>query len=443
MGIKARSAAHRFALLGALTMIIGLGAASAASATQVPVWTQNGTHTPFGTEVAFSGSSATGMNIQWTQSGLHFWVGCQALSTSGKIEDSAYGKAGTLKPNTPLEAGTFKACGLIEVGDQTANNNTTCSVPKEIPFKYTSGALTNTPYSTGGLKLSGLEIDFQINGCPQHTYDNLTWHFWGNLTGNEGQGAFPGEILFPEGTPIAVNAGGSAASIDFGMRIPDAAETPIKIGEEEVVAPHNPGHHYWYTGGAQRKGEGAQALVAAGSPLAIKGSGNTMSIEGSLSGIKTQVSCNGGTTTGSVENPAGGGDGNASVTLAFTGCTVPVPAGKGCYIEGGGFSTGSLPGALQKAEAFAPLSLKGTGGGELIATIPIRGCSAAVLNNNFPVTGSLLVSPYLNLSAPGSWTVAKSQTESSKLLKFGGNYAAAGGILKAETSGGQAVTWTE
>ena len=172
MSIKVKSLARRFALLGALTMIVGLGAASAASATQVPVWTQNGTHTPFGTEVSFSGSSVTGMNIQWTQSGLHFWVQCQALSASGKVEDYAYGKAGTLKPNSPWEAGTFKACGVVEVGPiQTAYNNTTCSVPKEIPLKYTSGALTNTPYSTGGLKLSGLEIEFQINGCPAHAYE--------------------------------------------------------------------------------------------------------------------------------------------------------------------------------------------------------------------------------------------------------------------------------
>ena len=446
MSMKARSAARRFALLGALTMIVGLGAASAASATQVPVWTQNGTHIPFGTEKSFSGSSVRGMNLQWTQSGLHIWIQCQALSVSGSVEDYASGKAGTLTPKAPWEAGTFKACGVVEVGEgQTAYNNTTCSVPKEIPFKYTSGSLTNSPYSSGGLKLSGLEIEFMINGCPQRVYEGLTWRFWGDVNGNEGHGAWPGEVVFPEGTPLSVNAGGSAASIEFGMNIHDSTPTPIIIGEEEIVEPHNPGHHYWYTGGAQRRGEGARTLVASGSPLALKGSGDSLTIEGTLAGVKTTVACSSGNTSGSVENPAGGGNGTASVSFALTGCSVVKPEGKSCVVEGGAITTYTMPGALQKAEASAPMQLTGAGGinGEMLALVKIRSCTIGALNNDFPLTGKLLVSPYLSLASPGKWLVSKSQNETSKLLFFGGNSATASGLLSAESSSGAAVTWTE
>jgi hypothetical protein len=432
-------------LLGALTMIIGLGVASAASATQVPIWTQNGTHIPFGTEVSFSGKSVSGMDLQWTQAGGHYLVECETLSASGKVEDYASGKAGSLKavPQPPWEfaSGLFKGCVLVEMNSvETAWTNSTCKVPKEIPVNYTSGELTTSPYATGGLKLSKVEMSLVISGCPQGFNEGIEWRFWGDLSGNEGHGAWPGEVLFPE-SPVSMNMGGIGATIAFGMNIHDATPTPIKIAEEEVVAPHNPGHHYWYKGGAQRRGEGAQTLIAAGAPQSIKGSGGSVGIEGVLAGIKTKISCPSSTTTGSVENPAGGGNGTASVSYSFTGCTVPVPAGKSCYIEGGGFTTNTLPGVLQKAEAFAPMKLTSAGVNQTIVTVPIRGCTVGALNNNFPLTGSLLVSPYLSFS--GYWSMTKTQTESSNLLFFGGNPASASGVLGAETSGGEAVTWTE
>lgn len=437
MSSRVKATVRHLAFLGVLTMLIGLGTASAASASQVPIWSQNGTHIPFGTEVPFSATAVSGMNLQWNQSGMHYWIQCETLSASGKVEDYASGKAGTLKPGTA----TFKGCKVVEVGEiQTAWNNTTCSVPKEIPLEYTSGELANTPYSTGGLKLSGLSIAFVIRHCPQGFIENLEWRFWGDVNGNEGKGAWPGEILFPEETPLSMNAGGSGANIDFGMNIQDSEFKPIKVAEEELVEPHNPGHHYWYKGGAQRRGEGASTLITPGAPLGIKGSGDNVTIEGTLSGVKTAVACTGGTTTGSVENPAGGGNGVASVTLALTGCTVPKPEGKSCYIEGGTITTEAMTGSLFAAEKFGPMSLTAS---PRLATISIRGCTVSSLNNNFPLTGSLLVSPYLNLGAPGSWSISKTQTESSKLLKFAGVTASASGLIKAETSGGEAVTWTE
>lgn len=453
MSIKLKSAGRRLTLLIMLTVVVGLGAASAASATQTPVWTQNGTHIPFGTEVSYGASAVTGMNLQWTQGGMHYWIQCQTLSASGTVEDSGPGKAGTLKPTSSVEAGHFQGCNVVEVGEiQTAWNNTTCSVPKEIPLKFASGALANTPYAGGGLKLSGLEIEFVISNCPAHFIEGLNWRFWGDVNGNEGHGAWPGEVLFPEGTPLSMNASGSGANIDFGMNIHDAGFTPIIIGEEkdekeieeEEIAEEeellNPGHHYWYTGGAGRKGEGARTLVPAGSPLAIAGSGDSISIEGSLSGVKTKVSCSNGTTAGSVENPAGGGNGTASVSFTFTGCTVPVPAGRSCYIEGGTIKTETMAGSLAAAETFAPMKLTAS---PRLALISIRGCTISSLNNNFPLTGTLMVSPYLRSGLPGVWAMFKSQNEASKLLKFGGVTAWAAGLLRAETAAGEAVTWTE
>jgi hypothetical protein len=447
MSFEIRSVARRFALLGALTMIIGLGVASAASATQVPIWTQNGTHIPFGTEVSFSGQSLTGLDLQWTQGGGHYLVECETLSASGKVEDYASGKAGTLKPEPKapwtFASGVFKGCVLVEMNSvETAWTNSTCKVPKEIPVNYASGNLTNSPYSTGGLKLSKVEMTFIISGCPQGMNEGIEWRFWADVSGNEGHGAWPGEVLFPE-TPVSMNMSGTGATIAFGMNIHDATPTPIKIAEDEVVEPYNPGHHYWYKGGAQRRGEGARTLVTPGTPQTLKGKGTGFSVEGTLSGVKTRVSCSGSTTTGSVENPAGGGDGTASVAFAFTGCTVPVPVGKSCTIEGGGFTTNILTGVAQNAEPFAPIKLTGVGANQTITTVPIRGCTVSALNNNFPVTGSLLASPYLSFSIPGLWEVNKTQTESSKLLQFGGNYASAFGTLGAETTGGEAVTWIE
>jgi hypothetical protein len=436
MSIKIKSSARRFALLGALTMIVGLGAASAASATQVPIWTQNGTHIPFGTEVSYNASSVTGMQLQWTQGGMHYWIQCETLSASGKVEDYASGKAGTLKQT----AGTFKGCKVVEVGEiQTAWNNTTCSVPKEIPLQFTSGTLTNTPYSGGGLKLSQVELGFVISNCPQNFIKGLEWRFWGDINGNEGNGAWPGEILFPEGTALSMNASGSGATVDFGMNIQGSGFTPIKIAQEEIVEPHNPGHHYWYSGGAQRKGEGARTLIKAGAPASIKGSGNSMTIEAALAGVPTQVACSAGTTSGSVENPAGGGDGTASVSFALSGCTVPLPAGRGCYVEGGTVTTETMAGSLAAAEAFAPLKLTAS---PKLATVKIRGCTITALNNDWSLTGSLLVSPYLSLGNPGKWSILKSQNEAN-LLKLGGVKAIASGLVSAETAAGEAVTWTE
>jgi hypothetical protein len=438
MTIKVKPLARRFAMVGALIMITGLLAASAASAsTKVPIWTSGGTHLPFGTETSFSSSSLSGLNLKWFVPNIPFWIQCEKLSANGTVENYASGKPGALKPTeTPF---AFKGCLVVEVGEQTAWGGTTCSVPKEIPVEITSGELTNTPYSNGGLKLSNLFMEFQINGCPGHFLENYPWRVVASPTGNEGQGAWPGEVLFPEGTAVTIN-GAYKGEMEFGLNVQGAGPTPIKIAEEEITEPHTPGHHYWYTGGAMRKGEGPRTLVTPGSPLTIRGGSNSINLEATLSGVATKISCSGGgSTTGSVENPAGGGDGIANASFGFAGCTVVKPEKKSCVVEGGSISTVTMAGALSPAEQWPPLKFTSS---EPLAKFKVTGCTVAVLNGTYELNGSLSTSPYLNLAKPALWPILKSQNEGG-VLTLRGQKAVAYGEVTAETSTGEVVTWTE
>lgn len=433
MRVKVKQLGRYLSVVGALAIVMGMVAASSASATtKVPIWSSGGTNLPYGTEVAFSASSASGLNLKWTYSGAPFWIQCNSLSASGKVENYASGKAGTLK----ADAGNkFTGCRLVQAGEvQTAWNNTTCSIPSEIPVELGSGELTNTPYTNGGLKLTNLAMSFYIDNCPGGFLKNLQWKVSGSsLTGNEGTGAWPGEILYPEGTPITVS-NGSAAEIEFGLNVQGAG--PIKVIEEEITEPNTPGHHYWYTGGGQRKGEGPRTLVAPGTPLTIAGGYNAVTIEASLTGIATAVSCSGaGSTSGTVENPAGEKDGITNVSFAFVGCTVPKPEGKSCTVKGGGFSTASLPGALS-GETL--LELKPSSGS--IGSITLTGCTVAALNNTFPLTGGFFVSPLLNMASVGKWSIPTEANKAGSGLKWAGVKASIKGEVTAETTGGVAVT---
>jgi hypothetical protein len=440
MTIKVKLLGRRLAMAGALVMIIGLVAASAASAsTKVPIWTSGGTHLPFGTETSFSASSIHGMNLKWNAGGIPIWIQCETLSASGTVEDYASGKPGTLNP-TPGTPFKFKGCHVVEVGEQTAWSGTTCSVPSEIPLEINSGELTNTPYANGGLKLFNLYMTFQINGCPGGIFQNFEWKVVGvgGPTGNEGQGAWPGEVLFPEGTAVTLNSG-YKGEIEFGLNIQGAGFTPIKIAEEEITEPNTPGHHYWYTGGGMRKGEGPRTLVTPGSPLAISGGSNTINLEASIAGVATKISCSGsGSTTGSVENPSGEKDGIASASFGFGGCTVVKPEKKSCAVEGGSISTVSLAGSLYGAAQWPPLQFKPAS--DPIATFNVTGCTLAALNGKYELKGSLFVSPYLNSEKPGMWAIPYGENHGKGFFTMRGQPASASGEVTAETSKGEAVT---
>lgn len=432
MQMKLKSAAHRLVMCGALTLLFSLGVASAASATNVPIWTQNGTHVPFGTELPFSASAVSGMDLTWKAAGgLPFAVQCETLSASGKIEDYASGKAGTMK----VSGAQFEGCRVLEVGEQTAWKGTTCSVPSNIPLEVSSGTLTNTPYSGGGLQLPNISIRLWIKNCPGGIFGTTEWHFTGSPTGNEGHGAWPGEVLFPTGTALSMNSGGYEAKIDFGLNVEASGTKHYVIAEEEIVDPHTPGHRYWYQGGGMRRGEGARTLIPAGSPTAIKGSGNGLTIQGILSGVGTTIYCSGGSTAGSVENPAGEKNGTVGVTLGYTGCSVVEPAGRGCIVEGGAISLEPLTGVLS-SPSWAYLSLSTTA--PRLAVIPISGCKENIPpTNKYPLKGPLTLSQ----SAIGSWGISKVQNE--KTLLFGGQVASAYGMVFAENNAGELISWAE
>jgi hypothetical protein len=438
MTIKVKPFLRRLTVVGASVMIIGLIAASAASATvKVPIWSSGGTHLPFGTETSFSSTSVSGMNLKWKWGTVPFWIQCEKLSASGTVENYASGKPGTLAEPASESAYKFKGCAVVEVGEQTAWGGTTCSVPSEIPVDFFPSELANTPYPNGGLKLSNFIFGFKINWCPGLVFHNYQWNVTGTPTGNEGQGAWPGEVLFPEETPVKVN-GSLNGEIDFGLRL-ESGGTPIEITEEEITDPNTPGHHYWYTGGGMRKGEGPRTLVPPGSPLAITGGPSSLNLESIQAGVTTLISCSGaGSTTGSVENPAGEKDGIANTSFGFTGCTVVKPEKKSCTVTGGSISTASLPGSLSGAGEWPLLLFKAASGP--MATFNVTGCTIAALNGPYELKGNLFASPYLNAGKLGLWSIPAESNKAGSGLTLRGQKTSASGSVTAETSEGEVVT---
>ena len=424
----------RLTVVGALIMIIGLlGATAASASTKVPIWSSGGTHLPFGEEVPFTGPSISGMNLKWNASGIPIWIQCVDLSASGTVENYASGKPGTLKPGEGPAA--FQGCQLVEPSPET----TGCHIPTELSVEMGSGELANSPYPNGGLTLQELSLtEFEIEGCKSGAFLNYPWKIVAtNPAGNEGKGAWPGEVLFPEGTAVKLN-GVLNGEIEFGLNIQGSGFTPIKITEEEITKPSTPGHHYWYTGGGMRKGEGPFAVVPPGSPLAVSGGSNSITLESVPAGVTTVISCSGaGSTTGSVENPAGEKDGVANVSFGFVGCTVVKPEKKSCTVEGGSISTASLVGSVTGAGEHPPFQLKPASGP--IATFNIVGCTVPSPNGKYDLTGSLIASPYGG--KPGIWTIpSASNGKSSGLLKLRGQAAGASGEVTAVNSKGEMVT---
>jgi hypothetical protein len=423
---------RRLTTVGAVLAVVAMVTASAAAAsTNVPIWTSGGTHLKFGENVTFSGASSTGMDLKWKAAGIPYWIECENLSGSGTVENYASGKAGTLAST----AGAFKFvnCFVAEVGEQTAGGGTTCYVPSEIPVQINTGELTNTPYTAGGLQLSNLSMEFQINGCPHGFGQGYTWHVAASPTGNEGAGAVPGEVLFPEGSSVKLN-GSISGEMRFGLEVQDSGSSPIKIGEEAITEPSNPGHHYWYIGGGMRKGEGPRTLVAAGSPLSFSGGTNTITIEATIGGVAVKISCSGsGSATGSVENPVGGADGIATATFGFTSCIVVKPEKPLCSVETGAFSAGPMSGSLILGEQWPPIGF--TTESKTLSTLTVGGASCPPsLKGTYKVSGTLAVQPYLSLSSPNRWQIPKALNTGGTIL-LRGQVATAYGEVTVEHAG--------
>jgi hypothetical protein len=396
---------------------LAFSASAFGSTSKVPIWTSGGSHLKFGTEVSFESHAIHGMILKWKPLGSPAEIQCEGLNASGKVENFAGGKAGTMSPGS----GSFKGCILTQLGENGAEGP--CHVQSEIPATFESGALVNSPFENGGLELTNFHIVFYLH-CEHSTlYENVPFGFYLTANGHESQGSWPGEVKFAE---TAVNSENIHGTVEFSLNVNTAAWVPLPIGEETFPLPNDPGHHYWYVGGHQRRGEGPWTLAAGGSPLSVGGY-SRLHIRGQHAGVKVGLSCE-GTSTGAVENPVGGANGTATTTLAFSACSVAEPAGKNCVIQGGGFSTKQLSGVF--ASGSSPV-VGFTGPKGLIGEFQITGCSVASLNTTYKLEGTLNAQPS---SGSNIWEVPESLNDAGNVL-LGGLTANVSGEIRAEHAG--------
>ncbi|HET7444810.1 MAG TPA: hypothetical protein VFJ57_09150 [Solirubrobacterales bacterium] len=149
-------------------------------------------------------------------------------------------------------------------------------------------------------------------------------------------------------------------------------------------------------------------------------------IKGTISGINTEITCNEEHGEGTLENKTVSGEMVVAgeVLWHFTICEVKAPAGKGCKVSGGTFTTSQLTSTTQgqgDGVKFAPKE------GTKIADIKIEGCSVAALNNTFPLTGSFVAQ---TSGATQASTHVEVTTQNT--LKLGGQKAGFEGAITTE-----------
>jgi hypothetical protein len=143
-------------------------------------------------------------------------------------------------------------------------------------------------------------------------------------------------------------------------------------------------------------------------------------LKGTLSGVITEVQCTTVGGWGKITNAA------ASVTgtgvLEYSGCTVTLPAGKGCVVNGGRVNTKKLT-ATTVGQAANAVEVTPSEGAEF-AGVKIESCSVGVLNNTFPVTGSLVAT-----ANGATLNTAHAGITTQNTLRLGGNTAGLEGAI--------------
>jgi hypothetical protein len=152
---------------------------------------------------------------------------------------------------------------------------------------------------------------------------------------------------------------------------------------------------------------------------------------GSISGVATELQCTTMSGTGTLENTGTVAKGTG--VIAYTGCTVLKPSGKGCKVKGEAINTNSL---AAETNGAANLKYK-PASGETFAAIVIEGCTVTALNNTFPVTGSLE-----GTVTGGTTTTTEAGITTQGTLKFGGNKAGLGGAWTTRGPNGNAFSLT-
>lgn len=162
--------------------------------------------------------------------------------------------------------------------------------------------------------------------------------------------------------------------------------------------------------------------------------GTITKIRGQAAGVVVEVQCTKVHGHGTMFNGASSATSNTIKT--FSGCTVTAPAGKGCEVTGGTFTTKALK-STTAGQAAGKLRVEPAEGTQ-IATIPIKGCAGEVPPaSNYPLTGKYTV----DLSgATMSKTHAGCTTQNE--LKFAGVKAGVEGSLTMSMAEGSTPNLT-
>ena len=424
-----------FLALMATVALLAITSAVASASTNVPLWSSGGATIEFGTPTEAGGQSSAGLNLYYkSYGGIPIWVTCSTLSATGKVENvAAKGSLTSTTSSTQGPNGVFQNCQLIEYGEKDIYTGLECTIPKELPTESTVGTLTNKENPAGGLEIQTSIKEFSVE-CPKGY--KVGWSFKLSGIGNEVEA---GSEYFGSGTTkVEANFGGTG-EVTYGIRLANA-KGPVSIVERAYEEPKSTFGTHWFLGGAERKlNEGPKTLITAGSPTTLSGGFATLTLESVQAGLKTTIACSGGTTTGSVENPFGGGPGIGNVTLAWTGCTVSKPEGRNCKVAGSAITMKSLSAGVKPGSEVEPILELKPSTGETLATFEIAGCTIGALNHVYTITGRFFVQPQMRAGKTiGSWSVPASLNQSGYLRIFG-QQATPTGEITAE-SGGKVVT---
>ena len=424
------------AFAGALLLLAATSAVAAATPTNIPSWRSAGTTIPWGVSKTVSGESNAGLNLQYKGNNkVSISVTCSTLSNTGKVENSAAGKAGTLaNASTPGigPSGNFQDCELVKYGEKDISEGLACTIPKTIPMESGLGTLTNEGNPAGGLRIKA-HLKFTVT-CPGPSSAN--WWFDLTSTGQElwqGQQYFAPTSTKVEGTYGNVGEASVTGEVSWGIGVADA-NGPVTVGQLAYEEPVSTSGSHWYRGGAFRgMSEGLKMLLKEGTSTAITGP-VALSLEFATSGVIFKISC-GGSVSGNVENLSGGGAGVGNVGLGLTGCAVVTPAGLGCVVNGSSITTKSMPATVQSGTSPAILQLNSPG--NEVGSFIISGCSIGAFNHAYTIKGQWLIRPQMKAAKQtGSWLVS---SESSKYLTINGQMATPAGEITAE-NGGEVVT---
>jgi hypothetical protein len=392
--------------LGAL-----FGSASASAATQHWYGYAGGTKLAEKTPTEVIAEDEGGATLKFTIAGIGIEIECNSTSAGGKIENPSGGGGGTLDGATIK----FEECTMTKPAG--------CAVPSTIgtfPLKGEAAKFEGLP----AIKYSPVEgtavITFSMTGasCPGFLQGSktITGSFMAEYTGYKGR--------YWVGTL-------SSKGLEFGgsstVQLMTESQLASKSGKAVALATDLPGVEHWYLDGPPAGG--AKTKFAEGSSVsysAATGSA-THTISSTIVGLKLKIQCGGPSSSiwGSVENPAGGGAGSAAATMAFAGCSVVEPAGKGCTAEAAAKPLSGLATESAKLPAVTLSPAEKT----TIATVTIGGASCpGAMKGNRDLTGSLtgVPDPYGNYAFSGN-----------AALTLGGQAATFAGQATLETSTGE------